>query len=118
MNSCIAKSVSSDHNKVSWVTDPENSRSWSNAHGNTVSFITLWRESGEAKTFLGLVKTRPYTGTPPGLYLVKPLPIYFAFTVGRRDNKESHKKESSKLQLPFPLINCGQISFNLNHIKL
>ena len=49
----------------------------SNAPANTVSFITLWRESGEAKAF------EMFTLLAQGLYLMNPLTVCSALTVER-----------------------------------
>ena len=45
---------------------------------------------------------------------MNPLTIYSALTAERCDNKLPHKKGPSKL--PFALLNCGKISFNLHLI--
>ena len=56
----------------------------------------------------------PHTCTLLGLYLINPLTVYSAITVGMCDNKLPHKKDPSKL--PVALINCGKISFDLHLI--
>ena len=43
---------------------------------------------------------------------MNPLAVYSALTIAKCDNKLPHKKGPSKL--PFALMNCGKISFNLH----